>query len=149
MQKYIVRFGGDCNVVCDTIEVLSALIQTLLEEFVHWWSHIFATSEPFCGYEITFKPRSVLRVPGFYVESKLQGCVSACQWRDNGYFSFHWHHRITHLNVLSEACHSMICAGAIINIQWGLEYRTRSDFGWLMVIGFRMVFGFRMVSHFF
>ena len=33
-------------------------------------------------------------------------------------------------------------------IQWGLEYRTCSDFGWLIAFGFRIVFGFRMVGHF-
>ena len=29
-----------------------------------------------------------------------------------------------------------------IPIQWGLEYRTCSVFGWSMMLGFRMVFGF-------
>ena len=31
-------------------------------------------------------------------------------------------------------------------IQWGLEYRTCSDFEWSTKFGFRMAFGFRMVK---
>ena len=40
----------------------------------------------------------------------------------------------------------VVCCSKLI--QWGLEYRTRSDFGWWMAFGFRMPFCFRMVGHF-
>ena len=52
---------------------------------------------------------------------------------DNIYFSL--------LNHLDHIFHS-----ANVRIQWGLEYRTRSDFGWSTKFGFRMAFGFRMVQ---
>ena len=34
----------------------------------------------------------------------------------------------------------------VIYLQWGLEYRTCSDFEWSTKFGFRMAFGFRMVK---
>ena len=40
----------------------------------------------------------------------------------------------------------VVCCSKLI--QWGLEYRTRSDFGWWMAFGFRMPFCFRRVGHF-